>query len=282
MKEEAGGLWEWVIPILLIFAFGWAIWHTPAYILDFIPPQNESLFGQIAALHERKDVTPGMGGLFGGYADPIDYLALVAIPILFVIGVRTIRVYSMEYQGWAGVDRLAIFVGRVTMMMIVSLTLVMLYEVFLRYVLEKPTIWANELTLWLAGFVFLTAGFYGMQQRSHIRIFLLYDAVPRWCQKLFDTLWTFLFVVFAAFMFFGSYNQVFVTKFYRWEMWGTAFDPPIPATIQPAILIIIPLVALQAILNLINDWNMEPEVHSAADDIDEDELEAIKRSVGAK
>ena len=140
MKEEAGGLWEWVIPILLIFAFGWAIWHTPAYILDFIPPQNESLFGQIAALHERKDVTPGMGGLFGGYADPIDYLALVAIPILFVIGVRTIRVYSMEYQSWAGVDRLAIFVGRVTMMMIVSLTLVMLYEVFLRYVLEKPTI----------------------------------------------------------------------------------------------------------------------------------------------
>ena len=121
-----------------------------------------------------------------------------------------------------------------------------------------------------------------MQQRSHIRIFLLYDAVPRWCQKLFDTLWTFLFVAFAAFMFFGSYNQVFVTKFYRWEMWGTAFDPPIPATIQPAILIIIPLVALQAILNLINDWNKEPEVHSAADDIDEDELEAIKRSVGAK
>ena len=282
MKEEAGGLWEWVIPIAVIVACGWAIWHTPAYILDFIPPESESLYGQISALHERKDVTPGMAGLFGGYADPIDYLALVMIPILFVIGVRTIRVYPMEYQSWSGVDRLAIFVGRVTMMMIISLTLVMLYEVFLRYVVEAPTLWANELTLWLAGFVFLCAGFYGMQQRSHIRIFMLYDVVPRWCQRLFDTIWTFLFVVFAAFMFFGSYKQVFVTKFYRWEMWGTAFDPPIPATIQPAILIVIPLVALQAVLNLINDWNKTPEVHTAADDIDEEELEAIKRSVGAK
>jgi len=45
------------------------------------------------------------------------------------------------------------------------------------------------------------------------------------------------------------------------------------------ILIIIPLVALQAILNLISDWNKEPVSHSA-EAIDETELEAIKRSVG--
>ena len=38
-------------------------------------------------------------------------------------------------------------------------------------------------------------------------------------------------------MIFGSYKQVFIIKFYKWEMFGTAFDPPIPATIQPTILI---------------------------------------------
>jgi TRAP-type mannitol/chloroaromatic compound transport system permease small subunit len=63
------------------------------------------------------------------------------------------------------------FIGRVTMMLVVLLTTVMLYEVFLRYVLERPTLWANELSLWLAGFVFLMSGLYAMQQRSHIRIF---------------------------------------------------------------------------------------------------------------
>ena len=150
---------------------------------------------------------------------------------------------------------------------------------FLRYAIEAPTLWANELTLWLGGFVFLCAGFYAMQQRCHIRIFLLYDAVPRWMQRLFDVTWTVIFCMFVFLMVFGSYKQVFITKFYRWEMFGTAFDPPIPATIQPAILIIMVLIAVQAVLNLINDWNLEPEVHSAADDIDEDELEAIKRAV---
>jgi len=122
---------------------------------------------------------------------------------------------------------------------------------------------------------------------SHIRIFILYDAAPRWVQRLFDCIWTALLVVFVAGLVFGSYKQVFITKFYNWEMFGTAFDPPIPAIIQPTILIIMTLVAMQAVANLISDWNLEPEVHTSADDIDDDDLEAIKRSleedkVGAK
>ena len=52
-----------------------------------------------------------------------------------------------------------------------------LFNRFLRYAVEAPTLWANELTLWIGGFVFLCSGLYGMQQRSHIRIFLLYDAL---------------------------------------------------------------------------------------------------------
>jgi len=79
---------------------------------------------------------------------------------------------------------------------------------------------------------------------------------------------------------FGSYSQVFVNKFYKWEMFGTAFDPPIPATVQPFVLIIVVLIAIQSVLNVINDWNLEPEVHT--DEPDEDEIKALKRSVGAE
>ena len=66
----------------------------------------------------------------------------------------------------------------------------------------------------------------------------------------------------------------------RWETFGTAFDPPIPATLKPLVLIVVSLVAIQSVLNLITDWNKEPEIHSAADDIDQDELERLKKSVG--
>lgn len=281
MEEETGGFWEWAIPFGFVVCAAWAIWHMPAYILTLAPHESESMRAQVTALHETKEVTPNLPGLFGGVADIVDWIALALLPVFLFLGMRGVKVAQMEFQHWRPVDRFAIFIGRVTMMLIISMTLVMLYEVFLRYAVEAPTLWANELTLWIGGFVFLCSGFYGMQQRSHIRIFILYDAVPRWLQRIFDLTWTVLFVLFAIGMIFGSYKQVFINKFYNWEMFGTAFDPPIPATVQPAVLIIITLVAIQAVLNLISDWNLEPEVHTAADDIDEEELKALKRSVGA-
>jgi len=119
-----------------------------------------------------------------------------------------------------------------------------------------------------------------MQQRSHIRIFIVYDILPRGLQRFCDVLWTALLCIFVAGLIFGSYQQVFGVKFYRWETFGTAFDPPIPSTIQPFILIILPLIAIQAVLNLISDWNAEPVIHTAADDIDDEELEALKAAVG--
>ena len=279
MKEESGSLQEWLFPFAFIICAGWVIWHMPAYLLDFIPPSNPSLMDQISELRARKDVSPGLPGLFGGHADLIDWLALVSMPIIFFFGARNVRCAHMEYQDWRPIDKIALFIGRITMLMIVTMTLIMLFEVFLRYVLEKPTLWANELTLWIAGFVFLCSGLYAMQQRCHIRIFLLYDAVPRWLQHSFDIISVSLLVIFACFLVFGSYAQVFVIKFYKWEMFGTAFDPPIPATIQPMILIIFVLITIQSVINLIADWNIKPQSHTATDDIDEDDLAAIKRSL---
>jgi len=279
MKEqETGTIFEWIVPLAFIVSAGWLIWHTPNFILDFSTP-NEGLAGQLSELMSRKDVTPEMAGLFGGYADAIDWAALILTPLLFVIGVMTVKRASMEYPYMWSIDRIALFVGRITMMLIISMTLVMLYEVFLRYAIKEPTLWANELTLWIAGFVFLLSGFYAMQQRSHIRIFILYEKMPRFLQHICDILSVLIIATFAFFLVFGSYKQIFVNKFYKWEMFGTAFDPPIPATIQPLILIVVVLIAIQSFINLIADWHRDPS-DTVADEIDQEELEAIKRSVG--
>ena len=274
---STGALREWLVPLAFVVCAGWAIWHAPAYILDFIPPSDPSLLEQITELHQRKDIL-ALPALMN-HADILDWLALLLLPVIFTYGALTVKCAAMEYPHWRPIDRIALMFGRITMMLIILAALIMLYEVFLRYAIEAPTLWANELTLWLAGYVFLFSGFYAMQQRCHIRIFLLYDIVPRWLQRVFDVVGATLLVVFAGFLIYGSYYQVFVIKFYKWEMFGTAFDPPIPATEQPAILIVVALIAIQAVINVIADWNLKPAAHTAADDIDEEELAAIKRGV---
>ena len=280
MHDKSGSMIEWVVPLAFILCAGWVTWHLPAFTLSWFPPEDPSQYDKLSALFARIDISSEMTGLFGGYADAIDWFALLMLPLLGVIGVRTVRRAPMEFESWKPLDRLAVFIGRLTMMLIALLCSVMLYEVFVRYVLEKPTLWANELSLWLAGFVFLCAGLYAMQQRSHIRIFLLYDMLPRNLQRACDIVSTGLIVTFAFFLVYGGYGEAF-DKFYRWETFGTAFDPPIPATLKPMVLLVIVLVALQAVVNLVSDWNAEPVIHTAADDIDEDELEKLKAAVGS-
>ncbi len=278
MQKSTGQIFEWLLPLAFVGITSWLIWHLPAFMLDWIPYTSESLRAQVEAIYLRADITPNMGGVFGGHIDIIDITALILLPITLFFGTRGVRAAAMEFEGVSAIDRIALFIGRVTMMMIAVMTVVMLYEVFLRYVIEKPTEWANEMTLWFASFTFLLSGFYAMQQRSHIRIFIIYDIAPRWLQRIFDSISTVLIVTFAFFLVYGSYKQVFVNKLYKWELYGSAFNPPIPATLQPMVLIVITLVAAQSVLNLFQDWNKIPEVHT--DEPDQDEIDALKRAVG--
>ena len=260
MKTPDNAFIQWIFPLLFIVCAGWIIWHGATYIMAF-----------------------------GGYTDALaaryrqinflDYAALLGLPVFLIFGTFTVKRAEMELEDYSSIDQIAMFVGRVTMLLIALLVGVMMYEVVLRYVFERPTLWANELSLWMAGFVFILAGFYAMQQRSHIRIFLLYDMMPRGVQKACDTVSTFLILLFAFFLVYGGYGEA-KAKLLRWETFGTVFDPPIPATLKPLVLLVVCLVAAQALLNLINDWNKEPEIHTAADDIDQDEIERLKKTVG--
>jgi TRAP-type C4-dicarboxylate transport system permease small subunit len=174
-------------------------------------------------------------------------------------------------------DILSLITSRISMIAIAVIVLVMFYEVVARYIFSAPTLWANEMSLWVASFVFLLAGQYAMQQRSHIRIYVIYDMMPRWGQKTSDVISTVLILFFAFSLVWGGYTDA-ETRFMRMETFGTYWDPPIPGIIKPAILFIISLVAVQAVSNLISDWHKAPE-HLAHDDIDEIEIENIKKTL---
>ncbi|MCR8827036.1 TRAP transporter small permease subunit [Pseudosulfitobacter koreensis] len=175
-------------------------------------------------------------------------------------------------------DLVSVVLGRLSMIMTAFVVLVMFYEVVSRYVFSRPTLWANELSLWIAAFVFLLAGLYAMQQRSHIRIYIIYNMMPRWAQKTSDTIGVLLIVGFTFALVWGGYSDA-AKRFVRMETFGTAWDPPIPGIIKPAILLIIVLVAIQAVSNLIADWNKDPEAYTPMDDIDETEIANIRATL---
>ncbi|MGG7564884.1 TRAP transporter small permease subunit [Rhodovulum sp. DZ06] len=182
-----------------------------------------------------------------------------------------------EHERTGPVDLATWGFSRVAMWVPAFIVGIIFYEVVLRYVFVAPTLWVNEMSLWAAGAVYLTAGLYAMQQRSHIRIFIIYDMLPRPLQKACDVLSLLCLLIFVAAVLYGGYGEAW-TKLMRWETFGTAWDPPIPATIKPLILVTLSVLGAQAISNLIYDWNRAPEHHDPADELDlTEELKAEQR-----
>jgi TRAP-type C4-dicarboxylate transport system permease small subunit len=180
----------------------------------------------------------------------------------------------VEHERTGLVDLVTWSFSRVAMWAPAFVVAIMLYEVVMRYIFVRPTLWVNEMSLWVAGGIYLTAGLYAMQQRSHIRIFILYDIVPRWLQRTFDVVSLVCILIFAFAVIWGGYGEAYA-KLMRWETFGTAWDPPIPATMKPLVLITMVFLSLQAVSNLVYDWNRAPEHHDRTEDLEIDPEEVI-------
>ncbi|MDJ0612804.1 MAG: TRAP transporter small permease [Rhizobiaceae bacterium] len=170
----------------------------------------------------------------------------------------------MEHEKTGPVDWLTWTFSRVMMWGPAFIVAIIFYEVIMRYIFFSPTLWVNEMSLWAGGMIFVTAGLYSMQQRSHIRIFVLYDMAPLWLRRVFDVISTLCVLIFAFAVVWGGFGEA-IAKFWRWEAFGTAWDPPIPATNKPLVLVTVTVLALQAASNLIRDWPANPIVRKTFD-----------------
>jgi TRAP-type mannitol/chloroaromatic compound transport system permease small subunit len=91
------------------------------------------------------------------------------------------------------VDRLSTWVGKITAWSIALLTFVICYEVFTRYVLNKPNSWVFDTTYMLYGVLFMMAGAYTLSKNGHVRGDILYGFFQPRTQAAFDLV---LYIVF--------------------------------------------------------------------------------------
>jgi TRAP-type mannitol/chloroaromatic compound transport system permease small subunit len=72
------------------------------------------------------------------------------------------------------VDKLSTFFGRLFSWLIVALTLLISWEVYSRYVLNRPHAWALDAQIMMYGTLFMMAGAYTLAQNNHVRGDVLY------------------------------------------------------------------------------------------------------------
>jgi TRAP-type mannitol/chloroaromatic compound transport system permease small subunit len=121
-------------------------------------------------------------------------------------------------------ESLSIWIGRAFGWCILILTLSVTYEVFVRYVLNAPTVWVFDM---MYGALFLMAGPYALAQDAHVRGDVLYRLFPFKVQARIDlTLYIFFFFPGMLALFYFGYEIASDSWRYKEVSWNS------PARIQ--------------------------------------------------
>jgi TRAP-type mannitol/chloroaromatic compound transport system permease small subunit len=93
------------------------------------------------------------------------------------------------------VDRFSTWIGKAFAWSVVLLTLLISWEVFSRYVLNKPHAWVLDAQIMLYGTLFMTAGAYTLSKNGHVRGDVLYGFLRPRTQAIIDlTLYVIFFL----------------------------------------------------------------------------------------
>ena len=104
------------------------------------------------------------------------------------------------------IESFNIWIGRAFGWCILILTFSVAYEVFVRYVLNAPTVWAFDMMIQMYGALFMMAGAYALAQDSHVRADVVYRLIPvKWQARLdFVLYFIFFFPGILALVWYGT------------------------------------------------------------------------------
>ena len=154
-----------------------------------------------------------------------------------------------------GIESLSIWTGRITSWVMVLLMLLINFEVLMRYVFIKPTIWGYELSLMLGGSILIMLA-YVQHRDANIRVEILYERVsPKW-KALLNALGTvifaypcFIYLIIVAF-------KYMVNSFVMNEKMAESYWYPPAAPFRTIIFLALCLAALQFTVSLIGNLYM--------------------------
>ena len=113
------------------------------------------------------------------------------------------------------IDRLILWTGHACALLVVPLVLANTVEVFMRYVLNRPTQWAMETTVMSYGALFMIGAAYALQKGAHVRTDMLWEKFTDRSKGIIDTVaYAVLFLPSMAILCYLSYDDLV----YAWSI----------------------------------------------------------------
>ncbi len=126
----------------------------------------------------------------------------------------------------AFVDGLGIWIGKAVSILGLFVAVVIVYEILMRTLFRKPTVWASESTVFACGLIYLLGGAWTLQEDKHVRIDMLYNKFSPSRKALLDCITFIPFSLYILVMLRATWIFMAESIQFR-ESTTSAWDPPI-------------------------------------------------------
>ncbi len=123
------------------------------------------------------------------------------------------------------IDAINSRIGRIFAWILLPMILLTAYEVFRRYVLNSPTVWAWELIVQIWGLMLMTCGGYCFWRGGFVRVDVLYNKFPQKVKYIIGIVTCVLLLICMAITFIYGWNMFYVS-FTRNERIGSVWGSP--------------------------------------------------------
>lgn len=124
------------------------------------------------------------------------------------------------------IDGLNEWIGKTVSFIMLPVTIIVCYEVIMRYFFHMPTIWASEAMVFGCGYLYVLGAAWTMKENRHVKIDFLWEKLSPRGRRIMDC-FTF------AFFFLYMVMMLWVGSKFAWESIklsessGTPWNPPV-------------------------------------------------------
>ncbi len=151
------------------------------------------------------------------------------------------------------IDAISSYIGGLTKWLAYILILVVVVDVVMRYVFNRPPVWAYDIAVMLGGTIYVLAWAYTHRHDSHVRVDIFYTRLGPRGKAVIDAVGTFIFIF--------PLMAVLIPEAWDW-MWRswkinerfmeTYFYPPV-APFRTIVMLGFSLLLLQAIAEFVKN-----------------------------
>jgi TRAP-type mannitol/chloroaromatic compound transport system permease small subunit len=157
----------------------------------------------------------------------------------------------MRYVRWIGV--LSEYTGRFASYLILTLVVVVCFDVLMRYLFNSPTTWAYDAALHLYSISFLVGGAWVLKMKAHIKVDVLYNMFSPRARAVINLI-CYLLLLFPLCYFLLKDGSVYA--FTSWKLGEVSRSSPLHEPVWPLkafIPISFLLLWLQGIVEVVHD-----------------------------